>query len=171
MPYLWEQSIVTRFAFHRLDHQNSASTRLSALQIVPVFSQRANQKEIKLCRRQSVHISLHLCPRLLGSGLQRSRKAQKSSGSDHTGRDRAACIPAFLQIRPGKADYSDPVSSPLPVWVEGEGGYFQVCVALLSDVAFSTPWRRGWPEELHDLATLSGLALPYCLNVNVSTDY
>lgn len=27
-----------------------------------------------------------------------------------------------------------------------------MCVALLSDVSFSTPQRRGWPEELHDLA-------------------
>lgn len=54
----------------------------------------------------------------------RAEKAQKSSGSDHTGRDRTACIPAFLQIRPGKADYSDLFPSPFPVWVDGEGGYF-----------------------------------------------
>lgn len=31
-------------------------------------------------------------------------------------------------------------------------------MALLSDVAFSTPGRRWWPEEPHDLATLSAIA-------------
>lgn len=72
----------------------------------------------------TVLLLVNLCPRLLGSGPQHSRKAPKSGGSDHTGRDRRACIPAFLQIRPGKADYSDLFPSPLPVWVEGEGGYF-----------------------------------------------
>ena len=38
-------------------------------------------------------------------------------------------------------------------------------MALLSDVAFSTPRRRGWPEGLHDLATLSAIAW-HCYSVN-----
>lgn len=53
---------------------------------------------------------VHLCPmHSLDGRLRESRGAQKkNSGGDHAGRDRAACTPAFLQIRPGKADYSDP---------------------------------------------------------------
>lgn len=52
------------------------------------------------------------------------QKSRKLSATGHTGRDRAAYIPAFLQIRPGKADYCDLFSSPSPVWVEGESRYF-----------------------------------------------
>lgn len=33
-----------------------------------------------------------------------------------------ACIPAFLQIRPGKADNCDLFPSPFPLWVEDDGG-------------------------------------------------
>lgn len=38
-------------------------------------------------------------------------------------------------------------------------------MAVLSDIAFSTPGRRRWPEEPRDLATLSAilLALLFCL--------
>lgn len=46
------------------------------------------------------------------------------NATDHTGRDRAACIPAFLQISPGKADSCNLFSSPTPGWVEGESRYF-----------------------------------------------
>lgn len=45
------------------------------------------------------------------------------SATGHTGRDRAACIPAFLQIRPGKADSCTLFSSLTPGWVEGESRY------------------------------------------------
>lgn len=38
-------------------------------------------------------------------------------------------------------------------------------MAVLSDIAFSTPGRRRWPEEPRDLATLLAipLALLFCL--------
>uniref|UniRef100_A0A3Q2UYB8 BCL2 interacting protein 1a n=1 Tax=Haplochromis burtoni TaxID=8153 RepID=A0A3Q2UYB8_HAPBU len=55
-----------------------------------------------------------VCSVSAGVALQQSRKAPKSTSSVHTGRDRTACSPAFLQIRPGKADYSNLFPSPFP---------------------------------------------------------
>lgn len=87
-----------------------------------LFSRQSKRKPSS--REESAHfpsVSARVRSAPVCSGAE---KLQESGGSDHTGRDRAACIPAFLQIRPGKADYSDPFPSPSPVWVEGEGGYF-----------------------------------------------
>lgn len=96
-----------------------------ALKTVPMYysgGTHAKKNPFILSKRQNC--LLCLCPCLSVSGLQSSRKAQKAVNSHQTGRDRAACIPAFLQIRPGKADYSDPFLSSIPLWVEVEGGYF-----------------------------------------------
>lgn len=71
----------------------------------------------------------------------------KSCGSNHIASDKETCVSAFLQIGTGKADYSDPFHSPGPCSLSFHrgwrmrGGYFKICVDLLSDVAFSTPWR------------------------------
>lgn len=46
------------------------------------------------------------------------------NATGHTGTDGAACIPAFLQIRPGKADSCNLFSSPTAGWVEGKSRYF-----------------------------------------------
>lgn len=75
---------------HSLENQ-------SPLQNVRVFY-RVSIASWKLHFKVSVYILLNVCRWLCCCARRRSRKA-------HTGRDKTACIPVFLQIRPGKADY------------------------------------------------------------------
>lgn len=67
-----------------------------------LFFWHSYQKKTPLCGRclPSLPVLVWLCSAA-------EQKSSKSSGTVHISRDRAACIPAFLQIRPGKADYSN----------------------------------------------------------------
>lgn len=148
---------------------------------VALFSQHANQKKKRnISQIKSAHTSLTISAcvssALVSSGAE---KTQKSSGSDHTGRDRAACIPAFLQIRPGKADYSDPFPSPFSSVGGGRWGIFLgLCGAVIWRCLFNTSKERvargaTWP--CYPFLQLPGIAILFnickCLSVLIMNKY
>jgi len=124
-------------------------TRKYTKKVKSVWSVRVGTPQRPLCRELSC-----------GAAAE-----QKRSSGVHTGRDRATCTPAFLQIRPGKADYSDPFPLSLCCVGGGWGGIFLgLSGAVIWRCLFNTTEERGNREATWPCYPLCNcLLLTFCL--------